>query len=215
MRLSAVATIAGLVSIASAHFQLQYPAPRGPFVEDDEPTFCDGYTDAGSNRTVFPLSGGVIEINSEHPTWTVGVLVSTASNPSNFSDFNFPNGTNQLAVNFFQTSGEGLACFNINLTKSGVSGIQDGANVTVEIVFDGGDGQLYQCADLTLSSSATVPSNATSSCKDVTSAQSTSSGTSTSTSPASTGAAASLKDVTILPIAIAALVALIGAALVV
>lgn len=113
---------------------------------------------------MFPLSGGVIEINSEHPTWTgiysfltrhsrydtlylfilVGVLVSTASNPSNFSDFNFPNGTNQLAVNFFQTSGEGLACFNINLTKSGVSGIQDGANVTVEIVFDGGDGQLYQ-----------------------------------------------------------------------
>ena len=30
----------------------------------------DGYSDAVSNRTVFPISNGVINLNSEHPTWT-------------------------------------------------------------------------------------------------------------------------------------------------
>lgn len=122
----------------------------------------DGYTEAVSNRTTFPLSNGIISLNSEHPLWTgtsrskhpckrtvgynsiaVGVLVSTKPNPASFNDFNNASG-NQLVVNFFQTSGEGLACFDINLAKSGISGIQDGANVSIEIAFDGGDGQLYQ-----------------------------------------------------------------------
>lgn len=30
----------------------------------------DGYTNAVSNRAVFPISNGVINLNSEHPTWT-------------------------------------------------------------------------------------------------------------------------------------------------
>jgi hypothetical protein len=74
----------------------------------------------------------------------VGILVSTKQNPSSFNDFNNASGGNQLAVNFFQTSGEGLACFNIDLSKSGISGVTDGANVSIEVVFDGGDGTLYQ-----------------------------------------------------------------------
>jgi hypothetical protein len=72
------------------------------------------------------------------------VLVSTKQNPTSFNDFNTANGSNQLVVNFFQTSGEGVACFNIDLAKSGISGLVDGANVTVEVAFDGGDGELYQ-----------------------------------------------------------------------
>lgn len=70
--------------------------------------------------------------------------MSTAANPSSFNDFNFPNSSNQFVVDFFQTSGEGLACFNIDISKSGISGIEDGANVTIEVAFDGGDGLLYQ-----------------------------------------------------------------------
>jgi hypothetical protein len=27
-------------TLVNAHFQLQYPQPRGPFNEDDEPNFC-------------------------------------------------------------------------------------------------------------------------------------------------------------------------------
>ncbi len=32
--------LVGLLTTVSAHFQLQFPPPRGAFVEDQEPTFC-------------------------------------------------------------------------------------------------------------------------------------------------------------------------------
>ena len=37
-----------LVASVSAHFQLQYPSPRGDFVEDNEVNFCGTFlTDLG------------------------------------------------------------------------------------------------------------------------------------------------------------------------
>ena len=35
-----VVLAAAFATVANAHFQLQYPVPRGPFVQDSEPTFC-------------------------------------------------------------------------------------------------------------------------------------------------------------------------------
>ncbi|KAI6005080.1 hypothetical protein F5J12DRAFT_893171 [Pisolithus orientalis] len=169
-----------LAAVANAHFQLQYPAPRGPFVAAQEPTFCDGYTDAVSNRTVFPLANGVVNFISKHTQWTAGVIVSTKQSPASFSDFNSSSGY-QMAVQFFQSSGEGQYCFPMDLATSGVSGIQDGANVTIQVIYDGGDENLYQCADLTLSANATVPSNATSTCTNVTASASGTASASTST----------------------------------
>ncbi|KAK7694434.1 hypothetical protein QCA50_001620 [Cerrena zonata] len=188
MRFASIAFLLGSLSVASAHFQLQFPTPRGVFVEDDEPTFCDGYTTAATNRTTFPLTGGFFSLNSEHPTWTVGVIVSTAQNPSSFNNFS-------QAVPFFETTGEGVFCFPIDLATSGVNGIADGVNATLQIVFDGGDDKLYQCADVTLSSTATISSSV--SCTNATgtgsssassSASGTSTASSTSVSPSATGA---------------------------
>jgi len=178
MRLLTISCVVSFISAVNAHFQLQYPPPRGAFVEDNEPSFCDGYLQV-SNRTLFPLSGGIINLNSEHPMWSAGVLLTTVQNPTSFDNFS-SNGNQQLAVPFFQQQGEGKFCFPINIGSSGISGVQDGANVTIQILFNGGDGNLYQCADLTLSSKATIPSNGTSGCTNVTSASAT------STSPAST-----------------------------
>ncbi|KAI9572658.1 hypothetical protein HD554DRAFT_2061866 [Boletus coccyginus] len=183
MRFTPVVLAAAFAAVADAHFQLQYPLPRGPFVEDSEVTFCDGYTNAVSNRTAFPISNGVINLNSEHPTWTVGVIISTIQNPTSFLDFNSSSGY-QLVVPYFQTSGEGGYCFPINIAASGVSGIQDGANVTIQIIYNGGDEQLYQCADLMLSANATVPSDATTTCTNVTASTTASSPTATASSAA-------------------------------
>jgi len=183
MRFISVVLAATFAAVANAHFQLQYPLPRGPFVEDSEPTFCDGYTDAVSNRTVFPISNGVINLNSEHTTWTAGVIISTVQDPTSFSDFNSSSGY-QMVVPYFQTNGEGMFCFPVNITTSGVSGIQEGANVTIQVIFDGGDGVLYQCADLTLSANATVPSDAASTCTNVTASTAASSPTATASSAA-------------------------------
>jgi len=139
---------ASLIALANAHFQLQFPLPRGLFNEDNEPTFCDGYDNAAPNRTAFPITGGFFQLNSEHTSWTIGVNLTTKQDPEQFSDFSttlFP---------FTQESGEGAACFNLDLSSAGVS---DGQNVTIQVLFDGSDGKLYQCADLTISSTATVP----------------------------------------------------------
>jgi len=167
MRFTAIAFAVVFATAANAHFQLQYPLPRGVFVQDQEPTFCDGYDSAVPNRTVFPLSNGLINLNSEHPQWTVGVIVSMQQDPTSFGDFNSSSGF-QYVVPYFQQNGEGKYCFPIDLAQAGFSGIQDGANVTIQVIFDGGDGELYQCADLTLSANVTVPSSATS-CTNVTS----------------------------------------------
>ncbi|KAF8213305.1 hypothetical protein K438DRAFT_1707015 [Mycena galopus ATCC 62051] len=148
--------LASFVALASAHFQLQVPLPRGVFVEDSEPTFCDGYDNAVSNRSTFPISGGYFVLNSEHTSWTIGVNVSTSQNPQQFSDFSMP------VFPFASESGEGLKCFPIDLSSAGLT---DGQNVTMQFVFDGSDGVLYQagfyCADVTVSTTAVLPADST------------------------------------------------------
>ncbi len=65
-------------------------------------------------------------------------------NPANFAAFQDGKGNFQQFLPFFSTTGEGSFCVDVDLAKSGISGIQNGANVTLQFVFDGGDGQLYQ-----------------------------------------------------------------------
>ncbi|KLO13938.1 hypothetical protein SCHPADRAFT_795371, partial [Schizopora paradoxa] len=155
--LALLACVAG----ASAHFQMQFPPPRGPFVEPNEVNFCDSYTDAVSNRSLFPLDNGYITLNSEHPVWTAAVLISIDQNPTNFSVFNISSSGIQLpfAVPFFQTTGEGAACIPVDIGKLNISGIGDGSNVTLQVEFNGGDGNLFQCTDITLSSNFSIPSS--------------------------------------------------------
>lgn len=40
MRFASIAFLGGLVSAVSAHFHLEYPGPRGPFVATNEVNFC-------------------------------------------------------------------------------------------------------------------------------------------------------------------------------
>ena len=87
---SAIATALAAVTVANAHFQVNYPLVRGPFIDDNEPQFCgqcffmtickyeseldasgrtDGYTNP-ANRTQFPLTNGAIAWNGSHSSWT-------------------------------------------------------------------------------------------------------------------------------------------------
>ncbi len=90
MRFMVVFFLALLTAVVNAHFQLQFPSPRGPFNAPNEVNFCgasqifatsifiihlclsvpDGYPNAASNRTLFPLSGGYITLRTGHPSWT-------------------------------------------------------------------------------------------------------------------------------------------------
>jgi hypothetical protein len=64
-------------------------------------------------------------------------------NPKSFDDFNSSTGE-QIARNFASASGAGDFCIPLNLSSTGISGVADGANVTIQLVFNGGDGSLYQ-----------------------------------------------------------------------
>jgi hypothetical protein len=133
-----------------------YPLPRGNFVADLEPNFCGGYPEVTTNRTTFPLSGGFFSIRTGHPHWTVGVLISTVPNPNSFDNFTI-NGVPQFVHPYAKQPDAGTFCVPLNIGAAGIAGVTDGANVTLEVVFEGGDGNLYQCADLTLSASITSP----------------------------------------------------------
>ncbi|PFH50745.1 hypothetical protein AMATHDRAFT_60588 [Amanita thiersii Skay4041] len=147
--------------LVNAHFRLNYPEPRGVFVADKEPTFCGGYTNAVSNRSTFPLSGGFFTIRTGHPDFTVGVLLSTAQNPNSFDNFTNSTGGQQFVRNYVKEPTAGTFCFPLDIAAANIPGVGDGANVTIQVVFAGGDGNLYQCADLTLSSTVKIPDNVT------------------------------------------------------
>ena len=70
-------------------------------------------------------------------------MVSTASSPTSFNDFRTASGADQLVVGYFQGSGS-PGCVHIGPTAAGISGIQNGTDVTFQMVFEGGDGILYQ-----------------------------------------------------------------------
>ncbi|KAF5311785.1 hypothetical protein D9619_003326 [Psilocybe cf. subviscida] len=154
MRFTALAVLPCLFGAASAHFRLQYPLPRGNFVADKEPEFCGGYPEVTTNRTVFPLSNGFFTIKSGHPDFTLGAIISTVTNPNSFDNFSV-NGVNQIVAPYGKEPNAGTFCVPLNISAAGIEGAKDGANVTIQIVFAGGDGNLYQCADLTLSANLT------------------------------------------------------------
>jgi hypothetical protein len=60
----------------------------------------------------------------------------------------------QLAFPYFQNSGAGNFCIPFSF-PSNITGVGDGANVTIQVVFDGGDGKLFQVCTPPLSLSAT------------------------------------------------------------
>ncbi|KAI7851647.1 hypothetical protein BDC45DRAFT_515502 [Circinella umbellata] len=143
--------VAGLTLLqsVSAHYQLTYPESRG-FSEDNEPSApCGGFNTASSNRTQFPLKNGFVEINSGHTSYSYEIkLVTNSANPS-ASDFSSAPTVANGSRNY---PGEG--CLPIDL--SSVSNASAGTNATIQVIYDGGDGSLYQCVDVTL---AENPSN--------------------------------------------------------
>ncbi|KIY45340.1 hypothetical protein FISHEDRAFT_49327 [Fistulina hepatica ATCC 64428] len=176
-------TALALVGAVQAHFQLQFPTPRGVFNMDNEVDFCDGYDTPATNRTTFPLSGGFFSLNSEHESWTAGVFVSAAADPTSFDNFT-------QVKSFFSETGEGLYCFPLNLSND--TALTNGTNVTIQIEYNGGDGNLFQCADLTLSDDYTISSSV--SCTNASSSSSSTSSSST-TSATSSSSSADVVDV--------------------
>ncbi len=128
----------GLIALASAHFQLQYPKARG-FSEDTEPNFpCGGFDTVMSDRTNFSMSGNPIQMNFEHPQTNVAVYLAVGSNPG--SAFN------TVMMQQLTISGLGSVCLGSVSVPSGMN-ISDGTPATIQVMTNNvetGNGGLYQ-----------------------------------------------------------------------
>lgn len=86
------------------------------------------------------------------------MLISIDQDPTNFTQFNVSSTGVQLpvAVPFFSASGEGPACVAIDIENLDIKGVTDGSNVTIQVRYDGGDGDLFQVGHLTLLDSTVI-----------------------------------------------------------
>ncbi|GAA5938788.1 uncharacterized protein JCM15063_004868 [Sporobolomyces koalae] len=164
------------------------PQSRG-FDEDIEPQFCGGFNSTASSRTPFPLNAqGSILIDSHHPSAQVAVLISFDENPTSIQQFtHLANGSSYgLLQNFESLSGEGEFCLSVDIASLNV-GATNGTPATIQVEFNGGDGTLFQCADVILVQNYTAPSNVTSSCQSAKTPGSTGSSSASGTASKSVG----------------------------
>jgi hypothetical protein len=75
---------------------------------------------------------------------TVAILILIVQDLTSFDNFTNFTGGQQLMRNFACGSGEGGFYIPLDLNNTDISGIQDGANVTLQYLYNGGDGSLYE-----------------------------------------------------------------------
>ncbi|EJT98932.1 hypothetical protein DACRYDRAFT_24044 [Dacryopinax primogenitus] len=191
---------------ALAHFHLNYPPPRGPFVAQNELSFCSSYP--LGPRAPFSIDQGIVDITSSHPSASVEIVISFDQNPTTFAQFNATdNGTAYAPLlPTFAMTYQGELCVPVDAATVGVP-VVNGTNATIQVYFNGGDGLLYDCADVVLISNYTLPSNTTCKNSTVTPAPSNSTNSTTSGS-GGTSAAVPLKPVAGLGLALLAAVGL-------
>jgi hypothetical protein len=81
----------------------------------------------------------------------VGVLISTKPNPYTITDFTNSSGQYQWVNEPNVHTGEGVYCVGpLNISCHHFAGVHDGANATLQIVYNGGDGILYQVCRLVI-----------------------------------------------------------------
>ncbi|TKA64753.1 hypothetical protein B0A49_12552 [Cryomyces minteri] len=124
-----------LLPLASAHFNLVYPAARG-FNEDTLGTFpCGGQNTVSSNRTQWPMTGAPIQLNIGHTQSRVQVLLALGNDPG--SNFNI------VLVPTFQEQGPQNFCMGDVVLPPGLN-VTAGMNATIQVVTNGDpSGGLY------------------------------------------------------------------------
>ncbi|KAL8953031.1 MAG: hypothetical protein Q9222_001081 [Ikaeria aurantiellina] len=186
-----------LISLVSAHFTLDYPEARG-FDEDQVNSFpCGGQNTVSASRTAWPLAGGPIQLTMEHDRAAVQVLLALGNDATD--------AFNTILVPTTQEEGIGRFCLSDVKLPEGLT-VQEGDNATIQVVTNGDpSGGLYNCADITFSSTNSTASECTNgrgvtmtkytgksaNANGTDSAMSTGAATATATGSASTGSPAS------------------------
>jgi hypothetical protein len=85
----------------------------------------------------------VLVRDTKHFVLPVGVLLSTEQNPNSWESFSL-NETQTFVRDYAREEGAGTFCIPLDIAGANIPGAVDGANVTIQVVFEGGDGNLYQ-----------------------------------------------------------------------
>ncbi|KAK0650702.1 hypothetical protein DIS24_g6581 [Lasiodiplodia hormozganensis] len=160
------------LSLATAHFSIEYPYWRGSSFEGDASQWISPCANVNStpeseaNRTLWPVTGGSLRLHVTHP-WALtyvnlGLAEGTDGNNNTIASFNA-----SLLATYNQT-GNGTFCLpQLGGTaleelareagiEGGVTGL-DGRNASLQVVQIGhGGSALYNCADITFSSNAST-----------------------------------------------------------
>ena len=134
-----------LLSLAAAHFTLDYPKVRG-FNEDTLPTFpCGGFDTVSSERTTVSTSGFPVSLTLGHDENAVTMLLAVGDNPG--SSFNIP------LTQTFRSEGLGKFCLPIVSVPTDLN-ITEGTLATLQVITNGDpNGGLYNVSAHARSSS--------------------------------------------------------------
>nr|QOL11119.1 lytic polysaccharide monooxygenase [Podosphaera xanthii] len=143
-----------LASLATAHFNIQYPEVRGDvFAENaSQRIFPCANVDQTSetNRTQWPLDGGSVSLKLYH-SWTY-IFINLGLGSEN------PKFNVSLTPNLLKETGKGDFCLpKLTLPKDLVP--EEGQNASIQVVAVGPRGDaFYSCSDITFSKNATIQS---------------------------------------------------------
>jgi len=148
-----ITSLLAIASLTSAHFTLEFPKARGSGEDTLDQFPCGGFNTPSTERTPWPITGGQIALKMGHSQSNVEVLIAMGNNPGNA--FN-----TILRPTFLQT-GLGDFCMQ-GLTLPSTFNVTDGVNATIQVITNGDPaGGLYNCADITFSSTAAAAGSCT------------------------------------------------------
>ncbi|OBT55748.1 hypothetical protein VE04_03839 [Pseudogymnoascus sp. 24MN13] len=142
-----------LASLATTHYDLVFPEWRGDSFADGASQWiypCANVTQEKSNRTLWPLDGGAVNIHMHHH-WTyyaINIGIGTLE----------PAFTATLTPELHNTTGNGTLCIPKLSVPAGLAKEGDSATLPV-VTFDSFGSALYNCADITFSSKAVDPTD--------------------------------------------------------
>ncbi|KAK3080200.1 hypothetical protein LTS18_002864 [Coniosporium uncinatum] len=154
MQFSTLSTVALLSSLASAHFTVNYPYWRGSSFDEGKSQWswpCANVTQelSANNRTAWPLTGGSLNLKVSHPWAYTYVTLGLGNEVTSF---------NVSLLDHFNQTGNGTFCIpQLGAAQLAELGVQEGTNASLQVVQINEHGNaLYNCADITFSSTATT-----------------------------------------------------------
>ncbi|KAH8591141.1 hypothetical protein B0O99DRAFT_488452, partial [Bisporella sp. PMI_857] len=147
-----------LAAMTAAHFTVEYPEMRGDSFADGASQWiypCANVNQtAETNRTDWPLTGGSVVLDLHHAWTYLFINLGIGTDYPSFSSIS-------LTPDPLNITGNGTYCIPAVTLPTGLN-ITDGLNASIQVVTVGESGSaLYNCADITFRTSATLLSNTT------------------------------------------------------